>query len=316
MPQYLAWDIVVVGGANTDYLVRGDKLPVAGETAEGAEFQEAPGGKGANQAIAAARLGARVAFVARIGGDARGDEFMGRLQAEGVDTSFVARDSSAPTGVALIMVDHSGQKQILTAPGANRRLNSNDIEAATVAWKSTRVALSQLETSLETVRLAFQLARNAQARTVLDPAPAVPLPEEILRLVDVIRTNAVEAEVLTGIRVTDRTSARSAAAQLMRRGVGAAIVQAGEEGNLLLWRDGELLLPKLSVKSIDATGAGDAFAAALAVCLAERHTLVDAATFANAAAALATTQLGAQAGLPSRAAVIELLATADARATI
>lgn len=314
MTEQAEWDVVVVGGANTDYLVRGAKLPAAGETSEGEDFQEAPGGKGANQAIAAARLGARVAFVARIGDDARGESLLSRLQAEGVETRYIVRDPTAPTGVALIMVDQAGQKQILTSPGANRRLSVADIDAAAPALKGAKVVLSQLETPLESVRQAFHLGRHAMAKTVLDPAPAIPLPDELLRLIDVIRPNAIEAGVLTDVPVVDRASARRAAELLIRRGVGAVVVQAGDEGNLLVWREGEHWLPKLPVRTIDATGAGDAFAAALAVGLAEGKSLVEAATFGNAAAALATTQLGAQAGLPRRDAVLELLRKSGSRA--
>jgi ribokinase len=301
------WDVIVVGGANSDYLVRGDRLPVPGETLEGHTFQEAPGGKGANQAVAAARLGARVALVARIGRDARGDEIAARLTAEGVDTRYLTRDAEAATGVALILVGGDGQKEIFTAPGANRRVTVADVEAAASALRATRTVLSQLEVPPEVVGRAFQLGREGGSRTVLDPAPAVPLTDDLLRRVDVIRPNASEATLLTGMTVHDRETARRAAAELRRRGSGAAVVQAGDEGNLLVWSDGEVWLPKLPVASIDATGAGDAFAAGLAVLLAEGRPLPEAATFGNACAALATTVLGAQAGLPRRDAVLALL---------
>ena len=301
------WDIVVVGGCNYDYLVRGFKLPTAGETAQGSEFQEAPGGKGANQAIGAARIGARVSFIARVGDDARGEACLQRLREEKVDVEGVVRDAASHTGLALIMVEEKGRKQIMTAPGANHRLTVENVHSQQGRLRAAKVALAQLEVPLEAVTTAFQLCRAARATTVLDPAPAVPLSDDLLSLVNVIRPNATEAEILTGINVKDRSSASRAARTLMQRGVNAAIVQAGDDGDLAVWADGEQWLPKLKVKSVDATGAGDAFAAALAVQLADKKSLAQAAIFANAAAALATTKLGAQAGLPTRAAVEELL---------
>jgi ribokinase len=293
---------------NTDYLVKGERLPTPGETLEGEVFQQAPGGKGANQAVAVGRLGCRVALIGRIGADDRGKRMLEQLATEGVDAAYIRRDDEAASGVALIMVDRSGEKQILTAPGANRRLREADVSAAKEAIASSMVLLVQLEVPLPAVTLALRLARAAGVRTVLDPAPAVPLSEDILQLVDVIRPNASEAETLTGVPARDRTSAARAARVLLNRGVGAAVVQAGEAGNLLVTRDDERFLPRIPVESVDATGAGDAFAAALAVGLAEERSLTEAAAMGSAAAALATTQLGAQAGLPRRAEVLRLLA--------
>ena len=310
MARNMQWDVVVVGSINTDFLVRGPKLPAPGETAQGDEFHEGPGGKGANQAVAAARLGARTALVARLGRDRRGDELANRLAAEGVDVRHVERDAEAPTGAAVILVDRRGEKAIFVAPGANGRMSAADVDAAAGMIQAARVVLCQLEIPLEAVLAACRIARIAGVKTVLDPAPARPLPDELLGLLDVIRPNAVEAEGLTGVKVQDRATARKAAKQLIGRGVRAAAVQAGDEGNLLVWDDGECWMPKLPVNSIDATGAGDAFAAGLAVMLAEGRPLAEAGPFANAAAALATTVLGAQAGLPKREAVVRLLGQA------
>ena len=301
------WDVVVVGSVNTDFLIRGPKLPSPGETVLGDAFHEGPGGKGANQAVAAARLGGRTALVARLGRDRRGDELADGLKAEGVDLRHVGRDAEAPTGAAVILVDRRGEKEILVAPGANGRMGAADVEAAAEMIQSARVVLCQLEIPLDAVLAACRIARAAGAKTVLDPAPARPLPDELLRLLDVIRPNASEAEGLTGVRVRDRATARQAAEQLLGRGVGAVAVQAGDEGNLLVWAGGECWLPKLPVKSVDATGAGDAFAAGMAVMLAEGRPLTEAGPFANAAAALATTVVGAQGGLPRREAVERLL---------
>lgn len=301
------YHVVVVGGVNTDYLVKGERLPSPGETLEGEIFEEAPGGKGANQAVAVARLGCRVGLIARVGADERGQRILDQLTAEGLDVAHVRRDQDAPTGVALIMVDRTGEKQILTAPGANRRLTEGDVAAAKQRIASSKVLLAQLEVPLPAVTLALRLARAAGVRTVLDPAPAVPLSDDILQLVDVIRPNASEAEALTGVPVRDRSSAARAARVLLGRGVGAAVLQAGEAGDLLVTSNEEHFLPRIPVESVDATGAGDAFAAALAVGLAEERSLTEAASMASAAAALATTKLGAQAGLPSRKEVLRLL---------
>jgi ribokinase len=301
------YHVVVLGGANSDYLVKGERLPRPGETLEGEVFQEATGGKGANQAVGVARLGCRVALIARIGKDDRGARMRDQLVAELVDVSHLCRDDNAPTGVALIMVDRSGEKEILTAPGANRRLNNADVAGAKTIITSCKVLLAQLEVPLSAVKLALELARAAGVKTVLDPAPAVPLSQDILRLVDVIRPNSSEAEMLTSVPVHDRTSAERAARVLLDRGVGAAVVQAGESGNILVTPDEQRFFPRIVVESVDATGAGDAFAAALAASLAEARSLSEAAAFGSAAAALATTKLGAQAALPRREEVLRLL---------
>ena len=310
-----AFDVVVVGGANVDYLVKGAELPKPGATVTGQLFQEASGGKGANQAVAIARLGGRAAFIACVGSDQRGEALVERLVEECVDTSAIVRHSTAPTGVALIAVDASGEKQIVWAPGANERLTPSSIAAAADLFTSTKIVLLQLEIPFETVEAAIRLARAAGVRVVLDPAPAAPLREAILRDVHVIRPNAFEAWVLTGIEVRDRTSARRAADNLIRRGVRAACVGA-PGGNLLVSDEGETWLPHLPVEVVDATGAGDAFAGALALALAEGSNLAHAARFAHAASALATTKVGAQAALPRRDAVMTLLgATEPATAT-
>jgi len=302
------WDIVVVGGANMDYVVRGRALPKPGETVMGDLFQEAPGGKGANQAVAVARLGARVALVARVGVDERGKTILERLKDEKVDTEYIVEDEREQTGVALILVGEGGEKEILTAPGANLQFSIEQIRAAATMIQSARILLTQLEVPLEALMLAARLARQAGAKVVLDPSPPISLPDELLRVVSLIKPNAREAEALTGIQVRDRDSARDAAKRLLERGVGAVAVQAGDEGNLIVTTEGEYWFPKIPIQSIDATGAGDAFAAALAVGLLEERSWQQAGAWASAAAALKTTKVGAQAGLPTRDQVLALLA--------
>ena len=300
-------DIVVMGGANMDYLVRGKRLPKPGETAKGDLFQEAPGGKGANQAVAAVRLGARVAFIARVGADRRGREVVKRLKEEGVATKFIVRDNTDHTGVALVLVGGDVEKQIISVPGANDELSVDQVHRATGAIQSARVLLTQLEVPLETLLLAARLAREAGAKVLLDPSPPTSLPDELMQLVSLIKPNAREAEALTGIRSKDRDSARKAAQRLIERGVGAVAMQAGDDGNLILTPEQEYWFPKIPVRSIDATGAGDAFAAALAVGLLEERPWPETGALASAAAALTTTKLGAQAGLPTRDEVSKLL---------
>jgi ribokinase len=312
--------IVVVGGANTDYLIRGGRLPQPGETVQGGEFEPADaGGKGANQAVAAARLGARVAFVGRVGADERGRALLRRLEAEGVDVRHVVKDRRAPTGVALINVDDDGEKQILVAPGANQRLSAADVKRASSVIARARVLVLQFEVPMKATLDAARIAHRAGVAILLDPAPAARPPNELLRLISVIRPNEHEAEELTGVKVRNRHSARKAAERLINHRLRAAIIAAGSGGNLLVFRNDrdeldDLWLPKLPVRVIDATGAGDAFAAGLAVALAEKRSFPEAAVFANAAAALTTTKLGAQAALPSRRAVIALLRRTGSRA--
>jgi len=301
------WDIVVVGGINMDYLVRGQKLPKPGETVMGETFQEAPGGKGANQAVAAARLGARVVLLARVGADERGSAIIKRLKDEGVETKYIVKDEEQPTGVALVLVGENGEKEILTAPGVNRQFSVKDVQNAATVIQSAQILLSQLEVPLEAVMLAAKLAHQAGAKVVLDPAPPIALPDELLHMVSLIKPNAREAEALTGVQVRDRDSARNAAKHLLKGGVGAVAVQAGNGGNLIVTSEEEYWFPKIPIESIDATGAGDAFAAALTVSLLEERSWQEAGAWASAAAALKTTKLGAQAGLPTRDQVLALL---------
>jgi len=303
--------IVVIGGANTDFLIRAARLPQPGETITGEEFDHAvAGGKGANQAVAAARLGARVTFVGRVGADERGRALLRQLKGEGIDVRHVVKDRRAPTGVAMISVDATGEKQILVAPGANARLTAADIRRAAPVITRAAMVILQFEVPMKANLAAARIAHRAGVPILLDPAPAANPPKELLRCVTILRANEHEAEALTGVRVKDRRTAQKAATRLLELGPRAAIISAGE-GNLAVWSTNggpeTLWLPRLSVKALDATGAGDAFAAALAVALAEGRPMSAAAPFANAAAALATTKVGAQEALPHRPAVLALL---------
>ena len=307
-------DVVVLGGANIDYLVRGEALPKPGETVDGFEFLKAGGGKGANQAVAAARLGARVAFIGRVGRDESGDELLDLLRAEKIDVQLVTRDSRAPTGVALVMVDCSAEKQIMVAPGANQRLSPREVRRAKELIAGAQVLLTQFEIPMDSVLEAARIAGESGVPLVIDPAPPRPVPPELVRRAAIIRPNSAEAEAIAGIKVTDLASARRAADRLLEMGAGAVATQAGEEGDLLVWNSDEQLFPRLRVKAVDATGAGDAFAAGLAVALSEKRSLVEAGAFANAAAALATTRFGAQPAMPRRQDVLRLMRRSNHRA--
>jgi ribokinase len=302
-----AFDVIVVGGLNTDFTARGHSLPRPGETKNGETFLIGPGGKGANQAVAIARLGGRIALIGAVGDDDRGRELIDLVRAERVNIEHIQRIEKTPSGAAVIHVDERAQKQIFAVPGANHALTAAHVRDALGAIGPALVVLAQLEVPIECVETAFRWARENGAKTVLDPAPAVPLSDNLLRTVDVLKPNGSEAGVLTGARVEDRQSARAAARKLIARGVGAVVIAAGDEGNLLMTSDSEHWLPRIKVDAIDATGAGDAFAGTLATYLARGLTLVEAATFANAAAAFKTTKLGAQTGLAREQDILTLL---------
>jgi ribokinase len=303
------WDLVVVGGAYTDYVVQGRHLPTKGETAVGTTFLKLPGSKASNQAVEAARLGARVALVARVGADQRGDEIIEKLKDEGIDTSYIMQDEAHETGMSLIHVDMQGKKQMMVALGASASLKVEDVQRAREVIAEAKVVSTQLEISQEAAKMVLQLGREAGACTLFDPAPAASVTSALFSLVDVIKPDAKEAQTLTGIAVEDQDSAREAARYLLQRGVRIVAIQAGALGNLLIWREGEKWLPRIAVPAVDTTGAGDAFAAALAVALAEGQSLEKAGPFASAAAALTTTKLGARPSLPHREKVLKLLHT-------
>ena len=300
--------VTVVGSLNMDLVVRAPRIPRPGETIIGGEFRTVPGGKGANQAVAAARLGAQVAMVGRVGGDAFGGLLLENLAAAGVDHTFVTRDVEAATGVALIEVDDAGQNSIVVVSGANMRLAPADVEAAAAAIGVADVLLLQLESPLETVTRAAQVAHARGVTVILNPAPARPVPAGLLGLVDVLIPNESETALLTGLPVGDQEEAQAAAAALRRMGVATVILTLGERGALLAYEGGAELFPAFDVTPVDTTAAGDAFVGGLAVALAEGRPLREAVRWGNAAGALATTRLGAQPSLPTRQALDDMLA--------
>ncbi len=291
--------IVVVGSSNTDMVVAGERLPAAGETVLGGSFLMAAGGKGANQAVAAARLGANVALVARIGADLFGDQAVRGFEREGIDTRFVSRDPEAPSGVALILVDEAGENLISVAPGANARLSVADVEAARAAIEAAAIVLLQLEVPLETVRSAARIARAAGALVILDPAPARELDDSLLADVSILTPNESEAERLTGIPVGDDASADRAAAALRARGVSTVALTLGARGCYLLSGDHRGRVAAPPAEAVDSTAAGDTFNGALAWQLARGAALAVAVETACRAAALSVTRRGAQPSMPT-----------------
>ncbi|HNS21791.1 MAG TPA: ribokinase [Sedimentisphaerales bacterium] len=301
-------NIVVVGSSNMDLVVKSARIPIPGETILGGDFLMVPGGKGANQAVAAAKLGARVHFVARLGNDVFGRKSLDNFRLEGLDTTYVSLTSDAPSGVALITVDEAGNNAIVVAPGANGRLSPEDVRRAADAIQSAGAVVAQLEVPLATVECAAELAREASVPFILNPAPAQPLTRELLEKVAVLTPNESEARILTGIEVVDEKSARKAAQKLVRSGAKAAIVTMGAKGFLLA--DGTTMefVPAIRVKTVDATAAGDAFTGSLAVALALGQDLHEAARFANWVAAFSVTRLGAQPSMPTRHELEEFIA--------
>lgn len=301
--------VTVVGSLNADLVIRAPRLPEVGETVPGGEFSTFPGGKGANQAVAAARLGADVIMVGCVGGDAFGQKLRDGLEAEGIDITHVRVDHEAPSGVALITVDPSGRNTIVVAPGANNRVSAGDVDAAHDMILASRVLLVQLEVPLDAVMPAVRLAHSRGARVILDPAPvpARPLPPELYQMVTVINPNEVEAKALTGIAVTDDRSAHAAAEQFLAWGCEAAVLKLGARGAFLATASTEQAVQAIPLQAVDTTAAGDAFAGALAVALAEGASLQSAVRFANAAGALSVTRMGAQTSLPRRDDVVALL---------
>jgi ribokinase len=299
--------VLVIGSANVDYVVTAERLPRPGETVSDGTLLVTHGGKGANQAVAARRLGAEVRFIGCVGCDAAGADVRAGLEREGVGLAGLVEDEAAATGTALIVVDSVGRNQIAVAPGANRRLQIPHVEARAADFAWAEVVVCQLETPPAVVARALALGRERGAVTILNPAPMRELAPDIWPLVDYLTPNESEAGRLRGRPVHDPRAARDVAQGLLARGVGTVIVTRGEQGVVALGRAGALDLPAIAVTAVDTTAAGDAFNGALAVALGERREFANALRFAVGAAALACTRRGARPSLPGRAEVEALL---------
>ena len=300
--------VLVVGSANVDFTVAASRLPGVGETVSGGTLLVNHGGTGANQAVAARRLGAEVRFVACVGDDASGRDIRAALQAEGVGVDGVMVTREAATGTALIVVDGQGRNQIVVAPGANWRLSAEHVRSRAEDFAWAQVVLCQLETPLDTLDVALGEARRRGLVTVLNPAPVRDgISADVWRRVDYLTPNEGEAARLSGVPVEDVRSASAAARRLRERGVGTVIVTLGVQGSIACTAGGDVRTEAFPVKAVDTTAAGDSFNGALGTALAAGDALPDALRFASAAAALACTRRGAQPSLPIRAEVDRLL---------
>ena len=295
--------VVVVGSFNMDLVVKAGRRPRKGETLMGEEFGMFIGGKGSNQAIAAARLGADVTMIGRLGTDLFGDTLMAAHAEEGIHTDYVSRDTEVGTGIASILIDPDGDNSIVIVPQANMRLSVEDIERASESIAAADVLLLQLEVPIAASQRAAEIAKSNGATVVLNPAPAQELPDDFLAQVDILTPNAVETESLSGVKVSTSADAERAAKVLLNKGLSAVILTLGERGALLLTSDLTQQVPAYAVEVVDTTAAGDAFCGGLATGLARGETFVDAVAFANAVGALAVTVLGAAPSMPTAAQV-------------
>jgi ribokinase len=295
--------VLVIGSSNTDMIIRVPRLPAPGETILGGEFFSAAGGKGANQAVGAARAGGRVKFVARVGNDMFGERAVAALKQEGIDVRHVLRDRRAASGAALIFVAKNAENCIAVAGGANARLSPADVKRAAGAIAGAASLLMQLETPLPSVHLAARLAVKAGVPVILNPAPAQPLPSALLKLVAILTPNETEAQLLTGIKVNNLEAAARACERLRARGVHTVILTMGSRGAFVSEPRGSRLVAGFKVKAVDTTAAGDIFNGALNVALAEGKSI----RFAHAAAAISVTRFGAQPSAPQRAEIERLL---------
>jgi ribokinase len=292
--------IAVIGSTNTDMVVITSSLPKPGETLLGGKFFMNPGGKGANQAVAAARLGGDVRFIAKTGNDVFGQQAKALFAKEGIHTETVFTDNVNPSGVALINVDEKGENCIAVAPGANDNLTVADVDACVKQILEADIILLQLEIPLGTVIHAVDLAFASGKKVILNPAPARKLPESIYGQLYLITPNETEAELLTGIKVSDESSARKASEILISKGTKNVIITLGSKGSFLFSENEGRLIPAPVVKAVDTTAAGDVFNGALCVAIAEGLSLPEAVTFANKAASISVTRMGAQASAPYR----------------
>jgi ribokinase len=292
--------LVVIGSTNTDMVIKADHLPAPGETILGGDFLMNPGGKGANQAVAAKRLGGNVTFISKTGNDIFGRQSVQLFEEEGICTDYMISDPSHPSGIALIAIDKTGENCIVVASGANATLTPSNLKNAIKTISGAATILMQLEIPVETVDFVASMAKSYGIKVILNPAPALQLPETLLHNISIITPNRKEAEMLSGITITDAGSVRDAAAVIRKKGVETVIVTLGSEGAFISSAETEEMIAAPKVPTVDTTAAGDVFNGALAVALSENASMKDTVTFACHAAALAVTKLGAQSSAPYR----------------
>ncbi len=292
--------LVVVGSCNTDMVIKADRLPVPGETILGGTFFMNPGGKGANQAVAAARMGGLVTLISKTGNDVFGKQSVMLYKSENINTDFIFSDPNQPSGVALITVDSNGENCIVVASGANASLSPTDINKAKAEIESGDLVLMQLEIPLETVEYVAEMASQKGIKVILNPAPARALSEQLLKNLYIIIPNKTEAEILSGIKVTDVESASRAADIISKKGVDIVVITLGSQGALIKEHDSYHFVEAFKVNTIDTTAAGDAFCGSLCVGLSEGKSILESVQMAARTAALTVTRMGAQGSIPYR----------------
>jgi ribokinase len=300
--------IVIVGSSNTDLVVRAQKIPAPGETVIGNDFFMNPGGKGANQAVTIAKLGAEASFIAKVGDDDYGRNSIENYKRANLDVSHVYIDENAHSGVALIVVDGSGENAITVSSGANHKLCKEDIDQARSLIESAGIVLMQLEIPMQIVEYVADIAFAKGVKVILNPAPAAKLSKALLSKLYLIIPNETECEILTGIKITNQESKITAAGQLLDSGVKNVILTIGSKGSSLVNSEGCINVPAILQKAVDTTAAGDVYCGALCVALSEGSDLPEAMRFATAASSISVTRPGAQASIPSREEVESLLA--------
>lgn len=293
--------IVVVGSSNTDMVVRTEKMPLGGETVLGESFVMVPGGKGANQAVCAAKLGADVSFVAKIGDDVFGQASLENFTQVGIDTRYVVKDPKVPSGIALIVVDKNAENAIVVAPGANFALTPDDVESAKEVIAEADAVILQFEIPLETVERAIDIAQCSGVKVVLNPAPMRSVSKELLSKVNILVLNQHEAaQLLEKDGQGANIDARSSASELLALGVECVVITLGSQGAYVANSEVSAYVDPVKVEAVDTTAAGDAFTASIVCALTENKSLVDAASFAAKVAAITVTRIGAQPSLPTR----------------
>lgn len=292
--------IIVIGSCNTDMVIKTDRLPTPGETVLGGTFLMNAGGKGANQAVTAARQGGQVTFISKTGNDVFGKQSVELYNSEGINTDYIFSDAKNPSGVALITVDSHGENCIVVASGANGSLSAADIESARTEIESGSIVLMQLEIPIDTVEYAAELASNKGISVILNPAPARTLSEKLLKCLYVITPNEHEAEMLSGIKVTDWITAKKAADVISSKGVNNVVITMGSQGAFVKEQDEYYTVEATKVTAVDTTAAGDSFSGAFCVALAEGKSIKDAVKVATRVAAITVTRMGAQSSIPYR----------------
>jgi ribokinase len=299
--------ILVIGSSNTEMIFKAPSIPAAGETILGSSFSMSPGGRGVNQAIAAARSGGEVIFIGRTGNDLFGEQVIQVLVQNKIDTSHVIRDKTLASGISSIVLNASGDSGITITPGANANLSEKDLLNARLAIGSGDILLLQLDIPIETIRFAADLARTSGVRVILNPAPALPISDELLKSISILTPNASQAEILTGITITDERSAELAGRILLERGLNRVIILLRSKGAMVIDNGGAEHVPGFEMSSIDTSVASDVFNGALVVALAEGKNFYEAVLFSNAAASLSASRQGALTSIPYRGEILELL---------